>query len=382
MGRIARSEPAVSILLTPVRIGALRLPNRLVRSATSDGLATPEGYVSEEQIELYKALASGGAGLIVTGNAFIDPLGRSELAMLAADRDTCVPGLARLASTVHERGNRVLLQIQHAGRQTNRTFIGGQRPVGPSELPWKGEKGPRAMTCEEIAGATGSFVAAARRAGDAGYDGVQLHAAHGYLLHQFLSPYTNLRTDQYGGGTAGRARFVVEVVRGIRRELGASFVVGAKINGDDLIPQGLTPDVAAHVARLLVEAGADWLEVSGGILYGWPELVVRRHIKIPGGEAYFRLPTSVVSRAVAPVPVAMVGGLRSLRVMEEVLAGGECDLIALSRPFIYEPDFGHRLAAGAQRARCISCNLCALRLNQEGLACPVRDAPNVRRLQH
>ncbi|HOW85350.1 MAG TPA: NADH:flavin oxidoreductase [Candidatus Aminicenantes bacterium] len=347
----------MSILFTPVRIGGLVVPNRFVRSATHDYMADDEGRVTDANVALFSRLAEGEVGLIVTGHAFVRPSGKASPRQIAVCSDRFIEGLARIPAAVHGFPSRVFLQIAHAGRQTKPRLCGGV-PVSPSAVYDPVSKvRPRELAREEIPALVSDFVAAARRAQRAGFDGVQLHAAHGYLISSFLSPHTNRRTDEWGGPVGNRARILLEVLGGVKSACGASFPVIVKLNSTDLMEGGLTLDDAIAVARLLDANGIDGIEVSGGMAEAglgsmWPGL--RRE----EDEGYFVDAAARIKQAVR-VPVFGLGGIRTLAAAERMVADGRVDLVSLSRPLIRDPFLVRNFREGrAARSGCVSCNKC------------------------
>jgi len=364
----------MSVLFEPVTIGGLHLKNRFVRSATHDYLGCPDGSISAQQMALYRDLAVGGVGLIVTGHAYVQhPLGRASVNQNAIYDDRFIEGYRGLVDVVHTAGAALVLQISHAGRQTPQDWPDDQTPVAPSAVR-EGQTGrtPRALTDEEIWSLIEAYVAAMVRAKAAGCDGVQLHVAHGYLLSAFLSPYTNRRTDAWDGSLENRCRILREIVTRGRRAVGDEYPVLVKINSTDgFTGEGyLTLADAVAAVRHLVEWGVDAVEVSGGHREA-RSVMSRPGVLAPEQEGYFAEAARALKAAV-DVPVILVGGLRSLAVMEDVVASGAADLVALSRPLICEPDLVKRLRAGQARAICSSCNAC---FNPAGLRCRGPDKP-------
>jgi 2,4-dienoyl-CoA reductase-like NADH-dependent reductase (Old Yellow Enzyme family) len=345
-------------LFDPITIGNLTLENRTVRSATWMGMADAEGGCTPRLIEAKAALARGGVGLIITGLATVDGASRSGPGMLSCDRGSLVPGLAAMAQAVHDNGGRIALQIAHGGLMAPAELT-GQQPVGPS--PMMTEQGPlgRALTVEEIAEIVETFGAAARRAVRAGYDAVQIHAAHGYLLSQFLSPWFNHRTDEYGGPLENRARLLLQVVRRVREETGEGYPILAKINVDDRLPEGFGASDMLTVCEWLQEAEADAIELSGGttmaLLQGQPQ---NSYARVGDPSVYWRDAAEQLKARVA-LPLILVGGIRSRESAEALLSEGVCDCVALCRPLIREPDLVARWRSGASaEAACISCDGC------------------------
>ncbi|MHB8764413.1 MAG: oxidoreductase [Deferrisomatales bacterium] len=360
----------------PVPIGPLTARNRLVRSATWLGLSTLEGEVTDAQVHRYAELAAGGAGTIVTGYASVSPEGRQMPRMLGAHDDAFVPGLRRLAQAIRGGGALAGLQIVHAGGQTRSEWIGGRTPVAPSFVPSpQYPEMPRELTADEIARVVADFGQAARRAREAGFDFVQLHAAHGYLVNQFLSPATNQRSDRYGGDLRHRFRFLQEVIAAAQGAAGADFPVAIKLSGCDFVPGGFEVDDAGRVAEWLELRGLAFIEVSGGTPASGDLGPVRAGAAAGQGEAYLRDLAVAVKRRVG-MPIALVGGLRRLETLEDLLLEGAADLFSLSRPLIWEPGLPRRWAAGDRGpARCIGCNGCFGPARAgEGARCIVRDA--------
>lgn len=364
----------MSVLFDPVTVGGLHLKNRFVRSATHDYLGEPDGTISQAQMDLYRDLAVGGVGLIVTGHAYVQhPLGRASVNQNAIYDDRFIEGYRKLADGMHAEGAALVLQISRAGRQTPPDWPDDQAPVAPSAVR-EGQTGrtPRALTEEEIWSLIEAYAAAMVRAKAAGCDGVQLHIAHGYLLSAFLSPYTNRRTDAWGGSIENRCRILREIVTRGRRVVGDSYPVLVKINSTDgFVGDGyLTLSDTVAAVRSLVAWGVSAVEVSGGHREA-RSVMSRPGIKGPEQEAYFADAARALKAAVN-VPVILVGGLRSLSVMEHAVASGAADLVALSRPLISEPDLVNRFRAGQAKAICSSCNAC---FNPAGLRCRRPDKP-------
>jgi 2,4-dienoyl-CoA reductase-like NADH-dependent reductase (Old Yellow Enzyme family) len=347
----------MSILFTPVKIGPLTVPNRFVRSATHDYMADEAGFVTDANVELLARLADGEVGLIVTGHAFVQRSGKASPRQIAVDDDRFVDGLARIPAAVHRFPSKVFLQIAHAGRQTKAKLCGCV-PVSPSPVYDPVSKVmPRELSGDEIRALTAAFVAAAGRAKRAGFDGVQLHAAHGYLISSFLSPHTNRRTDEWGGTLENRARVLLEILGGIKAACGRGFPVIVKLNSSDFLEGGLILDDAVRIALLLEAAGIDGIEVSGGMAEAgkgsiWPGL--RRE----EDEGYFVASAAQVKKAVR-VPVFGLGGIRTLAAAEKMVRDGRIDLVSLSRPLIRDPFLVKHFREGkAAKSECISCNKC------------------------
>lgn len=354
-----------SILFTPVFIGSVKIPNRFVRSATHDFLAAEDGSVSLRQLDLYRNLGRGGVGLIITGHAYIHRAGKASPRQLAVDEDKFIPGLRDLSAAVHESSAKIFLQLSHAGRQTKERIC-GCLPLAPSPVYEPTYKiMPREMSESDIEEVIQAFVKAAERAKEAGLDGVQLHCAHGYLLSSFLSSYTNRRQDRWGGNLENRVRVIEKILISIKKSVGFDFPVIAKLNSTDYLPGGLKIEEAVEVAKGLERKGLDGVEVSGGSAEAgrgsmWAGL------RSKDEEGYF-VPAAARIKREVNLPVIGLGGLRSFEVMEKIVSTGQVDLVAMSRPFIREPDLITKFAQGqALMASCISCNKC---FNPKGISC-------------
>lgn len=350
------------MLFGPFSFAGLNLENRIVRSATYEKRADDDGFVTGALIEFYEDIAKGGVGLIISGGVLVHTSGRFAPQMLCIHNDFYIEKLKRLTEAVHNLGRSIIIQLVHGGRQSLPALLGGEQPAAPSVVfdPSTGIT-PRAMEDEEIWEVIESFGNAARRAMYAGFDGIQLHAAHGYLINEFLSPHTNRRDDYWGGDEERRSHFVEEVCRAMRREVGKHYPILSKMNADDCIEGGLAPEESVRIAKRLEEMGVCAFEVSGG-MYEARNKTVRTEILKPQQEAYFRSAAGLFKRHLS-MPVMLVGGMRSKPVMEDVLLRGDADLISLSRPLIREPDLPHKMVEGKEKADCISCNGC-MRFNK------------------
>ncbi|HET6513666.1 MAG TPA: NADH:flavin oxidoreductase [Thermodesulfovibrionales bacterium] len=345
------------MLFQPFSLNGLELKNRLVRSATYEKRADEDGFVTDSIIELYRNLARGGVGLIITGNALVHPSGRSAPQMLCVHSDIYIKGLKNLTDAVHEAGGVIAVQLSHGGRQSIPLLLGGNEPIAPSPVYDPSTKiMPRAMKEEEIWEIVDAFGEAARRARISGFDALQIHGAHGYLVSEFLSPHTNRRDDYWGGDEERRFHFLEEVFRAVRKEAGEDYPVMIKMNGDDMVEGGLKTREAVRIARRLEGLGIDAVEVSGG-MYEAGDATIQPGILSEDREAYFREAGRAFKKALH-IPVMLVGGMRSKTVMEEVLKKGYADLVSLARPLIREPDLLERLREGKTKADCVSCNGC------------------------
>ncbi|MCL5883951.1 MAG: NADH:flavin oxidoreductase [Deltaproteobacteria bacterium] len=351
-------------------IGRLELGNRFVRSATWEGMSDGMGAPTERLISLYEALAEGGVGLIVTGYAFVHEGGKQMPNGLGIHSDALIPPFKELTRRVHAKGGRIVAQQFHGGGQASRKSS-GLSPIAPSamSLPQYPEV-PVEMTREDIRHMAAAFGRAAGRAKKAGFDGVQIHGAHGYLISQFLSPLTNRRNDEYGGTIGNRSRFLVETARAVRSAVGSEYPVWVKLNGDDFLPGGFSLEDAVEVARTLEKEGIDAIEVSGGTPASGDRTPARANIDSTAKEAYHRELARAIKRRVG-VPVGLVGGLRSPSVMEEIFRAGDADFFSMARPLIREPGLVKRWASGdLSKAGCISCNGCfSAGLKEGGIRC-------------
>jgi 2,4-dienoyl-CoA reductase-like NADH-dependent reductase (Old Yellow Enzyme family) len=347
----------MSILFEPSEINGMRLANRFVRSATWAGLASEEGASTPKLTGLLRRLAEGGVGLIVTGHAYVRPDGQAAPWQLGIYTDDLVPGLREMTRAVHDAGGRIVLQIAHAGVYASARHT-GQVPVAVSEVAGLSDSPCRVLSIEGIQEIAAAFGNAARRAREAGFDGVEIHAAHGYLLSQFLSPLFNKRTDDYGGGLENRTRALLDVIRTVRAAVGGGFPVLVKMNCQDFVDGGLTIGDSPRIGELLQKHGIDAIELSGGLLTSRKLGPLRRGVTSEEKEAYFREEAKTFKTRVQ-VPLILVGGIRSYEVAERLLKDRYADYIAMSRPFISEPDLVKRWASGdLGKATCVSDNRC------------------------
>lgn len=358
-------------LFDKVEINGMEVRNRLVRSATWEGMCDDDGRPSEKLASYYRELARGGVGLVVSGYAYVQPEGKQMPGKMGVYTDAFIPELKGLAKAVHEEGGALCVQLVHAGGQTTQKAI-GRTPLAPSAIEAAQYQGvtPVEMTAKDMADTVDAFAQAARRCREAGADAVQLHAAHGYLICQFLSPLTNHRTDEYGGSIENRGRFMREVCDSVRKAVGPDYPVLVKLNGSDNVEGGLSAEDALEAARMLDEAGVDAIEVSGGTPGSGDLGPVRAKINRPEREAY-NLALALGIKAHVRCPVISVGGYRSIEKVREALEG--IDMVALSRPLIREPGLPLRWAGpDTSPARCISCNKCFLPgIKEGGIYCVV-----------
>jgi 2,4-dienoyl-CoA reductase-like NADH-dependent reductase (Old Yellow Enzyme family) len=347
----------MSKLFESSMINGMKMSNRFVRSATWEGMATDDGTVTPKLIETMTALAKGGVGLIITSHAYVRPEGKAGPWQLGIYKDEFIQGLQKMSSAVHEWGGKIVLQIAHSGHFAPEKLI-GQPPWVVSDFEGLAGSPRKEMTVGEIQEMVLAFADAARRAKSAGFDGIQIHSAHGYLFNQFLSPAFNRRRDEYGGSLENRARIHLEVYEAIRKTVGRDYPVLIKLNCQDFAKDGLTVEDSLKVASLLANAGIDAIELSGGLITGGNLSPSRPGINSEDKEAYFMKEARAFKKEI-DVPLILVGGIRSFEVAERLLEEGVTDYISMSRPFIREPDLINRWKAGDRRkAECISDSLC------------------------
>ncbi|MBW1710473.1 MAG: NADH:flavin oxidoreductase [Deltaproteobacteria bacterium] len=349
----------MSVLFEPVRIGGLDIKNRFIRSAAYYALSDIDGFIGGASVDLMRTLAEGGVGLIMTGAAFVHENGQGGPDMNGIQDDAHIPGYQKMTGAVHEAGGRIAMQIVHSGMASRMIARSGGDYMAVSlveNMPDYGVQ-PREMNEDDIEGVIEAFGQAGRRVEEAGFDGVQIHGSHGSLISQFLSPTTNRRNDKWGGPLENRMRFVIEVVRSINKHVKEDFPVMIKLGARDYLEEngGLISEEGAEVGKALEEAGISLIEVS----HGFQDDSYRKKflgITAPEKEAYYLSDARVV-RAATSGPLSLVGGLRSLPVMEEVVKSGVADCISICRPLIREPGLIKRWMAGdtrpAEIKRCI-----------------------------
>jgi 2,4-dienoyl-CoA reductase-like NADH-dependent reductase (Old Yellow Enzyme family) len=336
-------------LFEPSAINQMVLPNRFIRSATWEGLATDEGNCTPRLIELVAALARGGVGLIINGHTYVHPQGRHSRWQLGIYSDDQMAGLQSMTRAVHENGGKIVVQLAYGGAYLSRSRL--QR-----------------MSVQDIREVVDRFSHAAARAKKAGFDGVQIFAAHGFYLSQFLCPRYNRRTDAYGGRIENRARALVETLQAVRKAVGGDYPVLVKLNSRDFVENGLVLEDAVRVGKILEKEGIDAIELSGGLLNN-PN-VMNPKIDSGKGEAYF-LDEAREFKKELTVPLILVGGIRSYDEARTLVQTGIADYISMSRPFICEPGLVKRWKAGdLRKAACISCNNCFEQIKKgEGVSC-------------
>jgi 2,4-dienoyl-CoA reductase-like NADH-dependent reductase (Old Yellow Enzyme family) len=348
-------------LASPLRLpcGAT-LPNRLLKSAMTEGLADAEGRPTPAHDALYRRWSEGGTGTLVTGNVMVDGRYLERPGNVVVEDESALPLLESWARAGAAGGSQLWMQISHPGRQCTR-FVASE-PVAPSDVQLRlgGLFGkPRALSDDEIVAIIGRYARTAGIAQRAGFTGVQVHGAHGYLCSQFLSPRVNRRTDRWGGSLENRARFLREIVRAVRAAVGPGYPVAVKLNSSDYQKGAFTSEESCQVAAWLVEDGVDLLEISGGTYERLRLLGIggkegeddgeKKAESTRQREAYF-LEYAAAIRGAVRVPLAVTGGFRSRAAMEQALAEGAVDVIGLARPLCTEPDLSRRLIDGSAEA--------------------------------
>jgi len=370
-------------LFSPKKIGNVEIPNRIMRSATYTNLASPDGTPSDASIEFYSALAKGGIGLIVTGMASIDQPGRFLKAQLCLFDDAQIKGHKKFTDAIHESsGVRIAPQLNHAGRAAMNPKFQAITP-SPSANPFT-KKMSREATVEDIKAIVKSFGSAAQRAYESGYDMVQLHGGHGFLLSNFLSPHVNKRTDDYGGSIENRTRIIVEIYNEIRDQVGKDYPITIKLNVDDYIEGGLNFEDGKSAVKILIDAGIDAIEPTGGgpdtMMSPTGRTYPTAKISSPDEENFFLPKAKELKPIMKETPLIIMGGIRNVEFAEKLLSDGIGDFIALSRPLIYEPDLPNRWKSGDLSAPlCVSCNKCASTSMSGEFHCVTRKKAEKRR---
>ena len=348
----------MSKLFETITSKSLQCENRFVRSATWLGMANQDGSCTPKLVDTMTALAQGGVGLIMTGHAYVLKGGQASPWQIGCDADHVLPGLTEMTQAVHAVGGKIALQIAHGGIFAS-AELSGQTPLGASAMSTASETIGDAMTKDDIECTIHAFAAAASRAAQTGFDGVQIHAAHGYLLSQFLSPYFNKRTDEYGGSLENRARMLLRVVEAVHGAVKKDYPIFIKINSEDLLDGGFSHSEMMDVCIMLAHAGVDAIELSGGTTFairlGKLEL---SFIPVRNPGVYWQHAAEQY-KAKINVPLMLVGGIRSLKTAETLMNSGVADYISLCRPLIREPDLVNRWKTDERKeADCISDNAC------------------------
>ncbi len=352
-------------LLQPGQIGCMRLKNRVVMPAMGVSMAQPGGEANEHIIRYYEERAKGGVGLIITEITRVEETyGTAVPNQLAATESKHIPHLERLAERIHKYGTKILLQLQHPGRENHSDMIGGRQIVAPSAVMCKvTNEMPRPLTTEECQALVKDFIKGAVIAQKAGFDGVEIHAAHGYLLNEFLSPYTNKRTDRYGGSFANRIRILEEIITGVRYMCGPNFVISVRISADEFVEGGLKLEDSVKIARTLESFGIDVINVSSGI-YETSTTIIE-----PGSfPQAWRKHLGATIRKNVNIPVITANNLKDPDVAEAILEEGVCDFVALGRGSLADPEFVKKTKEGRPEEinKCIGCLFCFASLSNGG----------------
>ena len=353
------------MLFQESNIGNLKLKNRFVRSATWENMATENGKVTDKLMKMYEDLAKGGVGLIITGYAYITKEEQPAGKMLGIYDDSFIEEYKPLVKVIEDNGAKGIMQIVYGGSQTS--FNLGEREIlGPSAVPDILTKvTPKEMTKEEIDYIVKSFGKAAKRVKEAGFHGVQIHGAHGYLLSKFLDSYHNRRIDEYGGSIENRARIVFQVYDEVRKQVGKDYPVLIKINCKDFGYDGVKFSEVLWVCKELENRGIDAIELSGG---GYREKIEPQEEGLSklNGDAYYSSYGQALSKVIN-IPVILVGNLRTLEEIEFLYENTNIKFFSMCRPFIRESDIVNRwVNKSRDKSKCISCNKCR---SDEGVIC-------------
>jgi 2,4-dienoyl-CoA reductase-like NADH-dependent reductase (Old Yellow Enzyme family) len=394
MGGIAMAAND-GILFEPLTIGKLTIPGRVVKAATSETRASRDGFATQATIDFYAPIARGGTPLIITGNIYVSPDGKSTPMQMGIDDDAKIPALARVVDAVHAEGSVIFAQLSHSGRQVLPSYAGLTEAVSSSAVTdlSTGVR-PRALTVAEIRKVVDRFGDAAQRCRKAGFDGIEIHAGHGYLISQFLTPYTNRRTDEYGGPVENRVRLLREIYRAIRERVGPDFPVIMKLNGADYLPlrAGLRTPELVEIARIMEGDGIDGVEISVGhyesgfpVVRGtfgrclramadgsarylprfrrffmvtfWPVVALFCNLIWRPAEGYNLRYAKHFKKALS-IPVLCVGGFLTRREMEAAIDQTFCDAVSIGRGFVADPFLYRHLREGSAGPRCVDCNAC------------------------
>ena len=345
---------STAVLAEPLTLPCgVTVKNRFFKAPMHEALGTPELGPSQDIVDLYRRWAAGGAGILVTGNVAVDSRHLGEPGNIGVEDETHLEVLRRWAQAGTAHGTQLWMQINHPGRQSPRSV--NRHPVAPSEVPGAGGysqffEPPRELSREEIGDIVRRFVTTARIAKKAGFTGVEIHAAHGYLISQFLSPVDNYRTDEYGGSLEGRMRLLIEIYQGMRQTLGTDFPIAVKLNSSDGDPGGMSQEDSLRVAARLSELGVDVLEVSGGT-YRRPVFEQTDSSEEDRRRGVYFADYARRLKELVSMPVALTGGFRSASNMEEAVAEGFTDLVGIGRPLTLIPDLPQRILHGAGRRR-------------------------------
>jgi FMN oxidoreductase CC3083 (imported) len=335
-----------NLLFTPITLpNGTTIKNRFFKSAMSEGMGTRDFQPKKNITTLYKRWAEGGTGLIITGNIMVDPKGTAEPGNIVFDKNSNMEILKNWAKQGQQHGAKVMVQLNHPGKQAPKTIA--KETVAPSAVPLgnglnKLFSTPRALTTSEVEELVQKFVTSAKVAKEAGFSGVQIHAAHGYLISQFLSPHDNRRTDKYGGSLENRMRFLKEIYLGMREELGKDFTIGIKINSTDFKEDGLTEEDSLETIVELANLGLDFVEISGGT-YERPAMMGATSKST--NQVFFAEYSKKLKQKIE-IPVVVTGGIRSINAMNTLLNDNTTDFIGIARPLTIDPNIPNKIKQG------------------------------------
>lgn len=335
-----------NLLFTPITLpNGTTIKNRFFKSAMSEGMGTRDFQPKKNIATLYKRWAEGGTGLIITGNIMVDPKGTAEPGNIVFDKNSNMEILENWANQGQQHGAKVMVQLNHPGKQAPKTV--SKQTVAPSAVPLgngfnKLFSTPRALTTSEVEELVQKFVTSAKVAKEAGFSGVQIHAAHGYLISQFLSPHDNRRTDKYGGSLENRMRFLKEIYLGMREELGKNFTIGIKINSTDFKEDGLTEEDSLKTIIELANLGLDFVEISGGT-YERPAMMGATSKST--NQVFFAEYSKKLKQKIE-IPVVVTGGIRSINAMNTLLNDNTTDFIGIARPLTIDPNIPNKIKQG------------------------------------
>ena len=336
-----------NLLFTPITLpNGTTIKNRFFKSAMSEGMGTKNFQPKKNIATLYKRWAEGGTGLIITGNIMVDPKGTAEPGNIVFDKNSNMEILKDWANQGQQHGAKVMVQLNHPGKQAPKTIA--KETVAPSTVPLgnglnKLFSTPRALTTSEVEELVQKFVTSAKVAKEAGFSGIQIHAAHGYLISQFLSPHDNRRTDKYGGSLENRMRFLKEIYLGMREELGKDFPIGIKINSTDFKEDGLTEEDSLETIVELANLGLDFVEISGGT-YERPAMMGATSTS--SNKVFFAEYSKKLKQKI-DIPVIVTGGIRSINAMNTLLNDNTTDFIGIARPLTIDPNIPNKIKQGA-----------------------------------
>ena len=335
-----------NLLFTPITLpNGTTIKNRFFKSAMSEGMGTKNFQPKKNIATLYKRWAEGGTGLIITGNIMVDPKRTAEPGNIVFDKNSNMEILKNWANQGQQHGAKVMVQLNHPGKQAPKTV--SKQTVAPSAVPLgnglnKLFSTPRALTTSEVEELVQKFVTSAKVAKEAGFSGVQIHAAHGYLISQFLSPHDNRRTDKYGGSLENRMRFLKEIYLGMREELGKNFTIGIKINSTDFKEDGLTEEDSLKTIIELANLGLDFVEISGGT-YERPAMMGATSKST--NQVFFAEYSKKLKQKI-DIPVVVTGGIRSINAMNTLLNDNTTDFIGIARPLTIDPNIPNKIKQG------------------------------------